>query len=113
MADDIAIYEKLAAAVAEAREPDLSSFDPAEVRMAMARALTFPAPRANFEHWLTGRVNDLSNGTTTLEPIGDGAPNGGGEGLLLRATTVGEPFAEPVSITVSETPVRWPMRGES
>ena len=42
MADDLAVYETIAAAVAEAREPDFSSFDGAEVRLAMQRALPFP-----------------------------------------------------------------------
>lgn len=113
MADDIAIYETLAAAVAEAREPDLSSFDPAEVRLAMHRALTFPGPRASFEHWLAGRVAELSNGARALEPMEDDSPTERDGGLLLRAVTTGEPFAEPVTITVSEAPLRWPMRGES
>ena len=113
MADDLAVYETIAAAVAEAREPDLSSFDPAEVRLAMQRALTFSGPRANFEHWLAGRVNVLSNGTVTLEPVEADAPDQQSNGLLLRVVTLGEPFAEPVSITASETPVRWPMRGGS
>jgi hypothetical protein len=111
VADDLAVYETIAAAVAEAREPDLSSFDRDEVRWAMQRALTFPGPRANFEHWLAGRVNVLSNGTVTLEPAEADAPVQQGNDLLLRVVTVGETFAEPVSITASETPVRWPMRG--
>lgn len=113
MADDLAVYETIAAAIAEAREPDLSSFDPAEVRSAMQRALTFPDPQANFGHWLAGRVNVLSNGTVTLEPAEADAPVQQGDVPLLRVVTVGEPFAEPVSITASETPVRWPMRGGS
>lgn len=113
MADDLAVYETIAAAIAEAREPDLSSFDPAEVRLAMRRALAFPAPRANFEHWLAGRVHDLSNGTVTLESAESDAPVQQNNGLQLAAVTIGEPFAEPVDITASETPVRWPMRGGS
>jgi hypothetical protein len=113
VADDLAIYETIATAVAKAHEPDLSSFDPAEVRLAMQRALAFPAPQANFEHWLAGRVHDLSNGTVTLEPVEADTLDQQSHGLLLRVVTVGEPFAEPVSITASETPVRWPMRGGS
>ena len=113
MADDLAVYETIAAAIAEAREPDLSSFDPAEVRSAMQRALTFPDPRANFEHWLAGRVNVLSNGTVTLEPAEADALYQQSNDLLVRVVTLGEPFAEPVNITASETPVRWPMRGGS
>lgn len=115
MADDLAIYETIAAAMAEAREPDLSSFDPVEVRLAMQRAVTFRDPRANFEHWLAGRVNVLSNGTVTLEPAEAeaDAPDQQSDRLLLRVVTLGEPFAEPVSITASETPVHWPMRGRS
>jgi hypothetical protein len=113
VADDLAVYETIAAAVAEAREPDFSSFDRAEVSLAMQRALTFAGPRANFEHWLAGRVNVLSKGTVTLEPAEADAPVEQSNGLLLRVVTLGEPFAEPVSITASETPVRWPMRGGS
>ena len=113
MADDLTIYETIAAAVAEAREPDLSSFDPAEVRLAMQRALAFTGPRANFEHWLAGRVHVLSNGTVTLEPVEADAPVQQNNGLPLRVVTLGEPFAEPVNITASETPVRWPMRSGS
>lgn len=113
MTDDLAIYETIAAAMAEAREPDLSSFDPVEVRLAMQRAVAFPGPRANFEHWLAGRVNALSNGTMTLEPVEADAPDQQSNDLMLRVVTLGESFAEPVSITASETPVRWPMRGGS
>lgn len=113
MADDLDIYETIAQAVAGAREPDLSSFDPAEVSSAMQRALTFPGPRANFEHWLAGRVNVLSNGTVTLEPADADALDQQGNGLLLRVVILGEPFSETVSITASETPVRWPMRSGS
>lgn len=110
MIDDLTIYDRIAAAVAERREPDLSSFDPAEVRSAMQRALAFPAPRANFEHWLSGRVQALSNGAVTLEPVGADTLDQQSNGLLLRVVTAGEPFSEPVNITASETPVLWPMR---
>ena len=113
MADDLAIYDAIAAGLAEAREPDLSSFDPTEVRLAMQRALTFSGPRANFGYWLGGRVNVLSNGTVTLEPVEVDAPGQQSNSLLLRVVTAGEPFAEPVHITASETPVRWPMRSGS
>jgi hypothetical protein len=113
VADHLAVYETLAAAVAEYREPDFSSFDRADVRLAMQRALTFPGPRATFQYWLAGRVNVLSNGTVTLEPVEADAHDQQSNGLLFRVVTVGEPFAEPVSITASETPVRWTMRGGS
>lgn len=110
MADDLDIYETIAQAVAGAREPDLSSFDPAEVSSAMQRALTFPDPKANFEHWLAGRVNVLSNGAVTLEPAAADDQGQQGNGLLLRVVILGEPFGETVSITASEPFMRWPMR---
>jgi hypothetical protein len=111
VAEDLDIYETIAQAVAEAREPDLSSFDPAQVSSAMQRALTFRDPRANFEHWLAGRVNVLSNGEVTLEPAEADALDQQGNGLLLRVVILGEPFGETVSITASgEKPVRYPMR---
>ena len=111
MGDDLTIYDRVAAAVAARREPDLHSFLPADVDAAMRRALTFPGPRASFQHWLTGRVEVLSEGTVALEPLDNGAPAQQQGDLLFRVTTGGEPFGEPVSISASETPVRWPMRG--
>lgn len=119
MADDLTIYDRIAAAVAERREPDLSSFDPADVDAAMRRALTYQGPRASFEHWLAGRVAALSNGTVTLETGAadqpsaadqTGAADRQGDGLVFRVETAGEPFGEPVSIVADGTPVRWPMR---
>ena len=95
-------------AVAEAREPDLSSFDPAEVRLAMQRALTFSGPRANFGYWLAGRVNVLSNGTVTLEPVEADAPGQQSNGLPLRVVTARRALrrAGPASL-----PARRPCTG--
>lgn len=117
MADDLTvdspIYRRIAVALAERCEADFACFDPAEVRSAMQRALASPTSRASFKHWLTGRVEALSNGTVTLELAEPRTSDQQGNGLLLRVVTLGEPFAEPVSITASETPVHWPMRSGS
>jgi hypothetical protein len=109
--DDLDIYNVIAAAVAERREPNFSSSDLADVGSAMQRALASPDLQANFAAWLAGQVQDLSNGTVTLEPVESDALDQQDNGLLLRVVTAGEPFAEPVSITAGETPVRWTMRG--
>jgi hypothetical protein len=124
VADDLAIYETIAAAVAEAREPNLSPFDPPQVRRALERVLRFPVPRRDFLTWLDGRVRVFSGGRVSLEerPAAD-RPLPGQAGhafppgqdsvpeLRLRLVVEGEPFAEPVVLR-SEAPVLvYPMRG--
>ena len=123
MADDLAIYETIATAVAEAREPDLSSFDPLQVRMALERVLTFPVPRRNFLTWLNLRVRLLSGGRVSLEErLMDGLlENTAAEAaqsepdlvpeLLLRRVVEGEPFAEPAVVQADGPVVQFPMRG--
>jgi hypothetical protein len=118
VADDLAIYETIAAAVAEAREPDLSSFDPLQVRTAMDRVLQFDVPRQNFLAWLNGRIQVLSGGKVSIEerPIGDQveAPEPGQDHVpelpLLRVVE-GEPFAEPAVVRAEGQVVQFPMRG--
>jgi hypothetical protein len=124
VADDLAIYETIAAAVAEAREPDLSSFDPSQVRTALERVLRFPGPRRNFLAWLNGRVRLLSGGRVSIEerPIDDrpledqmvrAFPPGQDSvpELSVRVVVEGEPFAEPTLIRADDLVVRFPMRG--
>lgn len=124
MADDLAIYETIAAAMAEAREPDLSSFDPSQVRTALERVLRFPVPRQNFLAWLNGRVRQLSGGRVSLEerPIDDRPIDDQGlqefrpgedsvPELPVRVVVEGEPFAEPAVVRADDRVVQFPMRG--
>jgi hypothetical protein len=124
VADDLAIYESIAAAVAEAREPDLSPFDPAQVRTALERVLRFPVPRQNFLAWLDQRVRLLSGGRVSIEqrPPGDQPPGDqpaeafwpGQDSvpeLPLRLVVEGEPFAEPAVVRADDPVVHFPMRG--
>jgi hypothetical protein len=107
--DDLAVFERIAAAVAEGHEPDLSSADLAEVRAAMQRVLSLPVSRQNFLAWLSRRVETLSAGKVTTEErqtedAGD-VPE-----LAVRRIVVGESFAEPVVIRADAPVVRFPMR---
>jgi hypothetical protein len=124
VADDLAIYETIAAAVAEAREPDLSSFDPSQVRTALERVLRFPHPRRNFLAWLNGRVQVLSGGRVSIEdrPVDDGPLGDQGvqefppehacvPELPVRLVIEGEPFAEPAVVRADDRGVEFPMRG--
>ena len=124
MADDLAIYEAIAAAVAEAREPDLSSFPPSQVRTALERVLRFPVPRRNFLAWLNGRVGQLSGGRVSIEEraVDDGPPGdepvpavqAGPDSmpeLPVRVVVEGEPFAEAAVVRAGGSVVQFPMRG--
>jgi hypothetical protein len=119
VADDLAIYGTIAAAVAKAREPDLSSFDPSEVRTALERVLRFPIPRQNFLAWLNGRVRQLSGGRVSIEerPIDDQGLQEFPPGedsvpeLPVRVVVEGEPFAEPAIVRADDRVVQFPMRG--
>jgi hypothetical protein len=124
VADDLAIYETIAAAVAEAREPDLSSFDPAQVRTALERVLRFPVTRRNFLAWLNSRVRLLSGGRVSIEERPTGVqPLEGQEvqvfppgqasvpELPVRVVIEGEPFAEPAVVRADDPVVQFPMRG--
>lgn len=124
MADDLAIYETIAAAVAEAREPDLSSFDPSQVRTALERVLRFPVPRRNFVAWLNDRVRLLSGGRVSIEersvddrPLEDQALRAFWPGqdsvpeLPVRVVIEGEPFAEPAVVRADDAVLHFPMRG--
>jgi len=122
--DDLALFEKIAAAMAEGREPDVSSFDPSQVRRALERVLRFPGPRRNFLSWLNGRVQVLSGGRVSIEerPIQDQPlENGGGETITpeliavpelpVRVVVQGENFAEPAVVRADGPVVQFPMRG--
>jgi hypothetical protein len=124
VADALAIYETIAAGLAEAREPDLSSFDPSQVRTALERALRFPVPRRNFLAWLNGRVRRLSGGRVSIEerpiddrPLGDQLAQTFPPGqdsvpeLPIRVVVEGEPFAEPSVVRADDPVVQFPMRG--
>jgi hypothetical protein len=109
VADDLAIYESIAAALAGGREPDLSRFDSADVRAALQRALHEPTLRHNFVSWLNSRVHALSAGGTSVEERPDGdAPAGA---LPLRLVMQGQGFAEPVLVRADDEAVQYPMRG--
>jgi hypothetical protein len=109
VADDLAVHEAIAAALAGGREPDLSAFDASDVRAALERALLSPARRRDFLAWLDGRVRALSGGTTSIEERAD--EDGSERELPLRLVAQGEPFAEPVVVRASSRPVEFPMRG--
>jgi hypothetical protein len=122
--DDLALFEEIAAAMAEGREPDVSSFDPSQVRRALERVLRFPGPRGNFLSWLNGRVQVLSGGRVSIEerPIPDQPlENGGVETITpeliavpelpVRVVVQGEFFAEPAVVRADNPVVQFPMRG--
>jgi hypothetical protein len=119
VADDLAIYESIAAGMAEAREPDLSSFDPSQVRTALERVLRFPVPRQSFLAWLSDRVRVLSGGKVSVEgrPLGDQPVELFWPGqdpvpeLPVRLVVEGEPFAEPAVVRADDPVVHFPMRG--
>lgn len=125
MPDDLALFEEIAAAMAEGREPDVSSFDPSQVRRALERVLRFPGPRGNFLSWLNGRVQVLSGGRVSIEerPIQQDQPleNGGVETITpeliavpelpVRVVVQGEFFAEPAVVRADDPVVQFPMRG--
>lgn len=109
MANDLAVYEAIAAALAGGHEPDLSAFEPAQVRTALEHALLLPGARRKFVAWLDGRVRALSRDTTSIEerPADDGSLSE----LPLRRVVQGEPFAEPVVVRSDGPAVQFPMRG--
>lgn len=109
MGDDIAIYDAIAKAVALGHEPDLSAYDPAEVRIALGRVLRFPVPRHTFLAWLDGRVRQLSGGSVTVEER-PADPNDPAAALPVRRIVAGEPFAEPLVISTGAQVVAYPMR---
>lgn len=113
MADDsLAIFEKIAIAFADGREPDLSSFPPAEVRTAMQRVLQFPGPRHDFVAWLNGRVEAISEGEVSIEEremAESDAQSRPGE-LNVRVLRKDEPFAEPAVMRSEEPVLQFPMR---
>ena len=114
MATDKDILETIAVAMAEVHEPDLSSFDPSQVRTVMERVLQFEDPR-NFLAWLNGRVQMLSGGRVSIEerPIDDRPPGGPDSVPMLpvRVVVKGEPFAEPAVVRADDRVVHFPMRG--
>lgn len=109
MAKDLAVYEKIATALVQGREPDLSAFEGSDVRAALEHALLSPAPRHNFVAWLDRRVRALSGGSTSIEERLEG--NGSARELPLRLIVKGEPFAEPVVVRADDPVVQFPMRG--
>ncbi|WP_369138154.1 hypothetical protein [Modestobacter versicolor] len=114
MDDDRAVREAVAAALAAGQEPDLSLFDAAQVRGALARALGGVVVRAEFATWLRDRVRTLTAGRVSVEgrpPDFAGGPCGRAPELALRRVVAGEPFAEPVVVGTDGPVVRFPMRG--
>jgi hypothetical protein len=117
--DDLVIYEAIADAVAAGREPDLSSFDPLQVRTSLERVLQFPVPRSNFLAWLNGRVKVISGGSVSIEerPTDEGAATAGlpdeptTPELPIRVIVAGEPFAEPASVRADDAVLHFPLRG--
>jgi hypothetical protein len=105
--------------MAHGREPDLSSFDPSEVRTALERVLRFPVPRQNFLVWLNGRIQVLSEGTVSIEEQQPSpgqvtvteSSHGTVPELRLRLLVEGEPFAEPAIVRADGNAVQFPMRG--
>ena len=114
MSEDLAIYEAIASALADVREPDLSRFDPTEVREALERVLRFPAARADFLTWLNGRVQALSGGRVSIEErpasVG-GAQPGAAPELPVRVVVAGDPFAESAMLRADDGGLHYPMRG--
>lgn len=115
MPDDLTVYDTIAAAVAQRREPDLSSFDPSQVRTALQRVLQFESPRQDFLAWLNQRVQTISGGKVSVEerPIDNNPPPGQDPvpELPLRLVVEGEPFAEPAVLRADDQVVHFPMRG--
>jgi len=109
VANDLAVYEAIAAALAGGHEPDLSAFEPADVRAALERALGSPPARREFVAWLDNRVRALSADITSIEERS--VENGPPRELPLRRIVQGEPFAEPVVVQADAPAVRFPMRG--
>jgi hypothetical protein len=117
VADDIDIYEAIAAAVANVREPDLARFAPSAVRGALDRALRPADTRANFLTWLNARVQALSGGRVSIEerpesdavdpPAGPDAP----PDLPIRVVVQDEPFAESAVLRADDGALHYPMRG--
>lgn len=119
MADNsLAIFEKIAAAIAEGQEPDLSSFDSSEVRTALERVLQYPVPRQNFLAWLNGRIQVLSGGRVSIEERPTEHPAEPADlaqppvpELPVRVLVEGEQFAEPAVLRSEGRFVQFPMRG--
>jgi hypothetical protein len=124
VAADLDIYDAIADAVANGREPNLSAFDPLQVRTALERVLRFPVPRRAFFLWLNDRVRLLSDGRVSIEerpveegPLGDPVMGAFWPGqdpvpeLPVRVVIEGEPFAEPAVVRADDQAVRFPMRG--
>jgi hypothetical protein len=116
VADDLGIYDAVAAALADRREPDLSPFEPAQVQVAMQRVLGSALAKQTFLTWLGGRVRGLSGGSVSVEelppediPTTDASRSSAAD-LPLRIVVQGEPFAEPAMLHLSEPVVRFPMR---
>ncbi len=114
MSNGTEVYEALAAALAEVREPDLSPFDPAAVRQALEDALATPAARTAFLALLKRRVRSLSGGRVTVEERSDivaaGDPQVVPE-VPVRIIVAGEPFAEPAVLRADDRGLHYPMRG--
>lgn len=114
MSDDYDVYEAIACAVADLREPDLSPFAPLAVRSALERALRLPAARAEFLGWLDGRVRHLSGERVSIEERLDGtaptpSPDAAPE-MPLRVVLRGEPFVESAILRADSGVLHYPMR---
>lgn len=114
MSDDRAVYEAIAAALADVREPDLSVLDPGSVAPALGRVLATPAARADFLARLNARVQVLSGGRVSIEerPGSVDADRGGGvPELPVRVVVADEPFAEAAVLRADDRGLHYPMRG--
>lgn len=116
MTADLDIFETIAAAVAEAREPDLSAFEPTQVRAAMEQVLSVPSSRRAFLAWLDNRVQTLSHGTISIVERQVDQQGQDVLGLILPTLAIslvieGEPFAEPAVIQADSPVLLFVMRG--
>lgn len=110
MADGLAVYEAIAVALAERREPDLSPLEPTLVRTSLERVLGFPSPRQAFLTWLDGRVQHLSRGAVALQ--GTASDAAAAQELHLRLLVQDEPFTETAVLRVHQPVLRFPLRSQ-
>jgi hypothetical protein len=64
---DNPVYESIARALADLRQPDLSGFQDVQVREATEGMFTDSGIRPDWLSWVRTRIQELSGGTTRLE----------------------------------------------
>ncbi|MCA0296923.1 MAG: hypothetical protein LCH96_16755 [Actinobacteria bacterium] len=114
MSDDRAVYEVIAAALADVHEPDLSVLDPDSVAPALGRVLATPEARAGLLAWLNARVQELSGGRVSIEERPGpeaAAQDGTAPELPVRVVVADEPFAEAAVLRADARGLHYPMRG--